>query len=114
MADNRSIDRIKKRMSLHFGLDEAVRVAFTEDISLTGMFIKTPNVIPPNSRIKIMFVLDDGSRVELEARVMWAKKVPANLFHLVKKSGMGVRFLRFQNGEDAFNNFIGNRATSFR
>jgi len=114
VADNRSIDRIKKRMSLHFGLDEAVRVAFTEDISLTGMFIKTPNVVPPNSRIKIMFTLDDGSRVELEARVMWAKKVPANLFHLVKKSGMGVRFLRFQNGEDAFNNFIGNRATSFR
>lgn len=114
MADNRSIDRIKKRMSLHFGLDEAVRVAFTEDISLTGMFIKTPNVAPPNSRIKIMFILHDGSRVELEARVMWAKKVPANLFHLVKKSGMGVRFLRFQSGEDAFNNFIGNRATSFQ
>ncbi|MHB8121464.1 MAG: PilZ domain-containing protein [Desulfuromonadaceae bacterium] len=114
MADNRSIDRIKKRMSLHFGLDEAVRVAFTEDISLTGMFIKTPNVIPPNSRIKIMFILDDGNRVELEARVMWAKKVPANLFHLVKKSGMGVRILRFQSGEDAFNHFIENRATSFR
>ncbi|MDD2273284.1 MAG: PilZ domain-containing protein [Desulfuromonadaceae bacterium] len=112
MADNRSIGRIKKRMSLHFGLDEAVRVAFTEDISSTGMFIKTPNVVPPNSRIKIMFILHDGSRVELEARVMWAKKVPANLFHLVKKSGMGVRFLHFQSGESAFNTFIENKATS--
>ena len=114
MADNRSIDRIKKRMSLHFGLDDAVRVAFSEDISLTGMFIKTPNVVPPNSRIKIMFILHDGSRVEVEARVMWAKKVPANLFHLVKKSGMGVRFLHFQSGEESFNNFIEHRATSFQ
>ncbi len=93
-------------MSIYFGIDEAVRVAFTEDISMTGMFIKTPNIIPPNSKIKIEFDLPEGSRVKLEARVMWAKKVPANLFHLVKKSGMGVRFLHFHSGEDAFDDFF--------
>ena len=53
----------------------------------------------------------DGNRVELEARVMWAKRVPANLFHLVKKSGLGVRFLHFNSGEAAFDDFFENIAT---
>lgn len=111
MADKRDIRRIKKRFSIRFGIDEAARVAFTEDVSMTGMFIKTPNIIPPNSKVNIAFVLPDGSKVELEARVMWAKKVPPNLFHLVKKSGMGVRFLRFYSGEDAFDDFFESIAT---
>src|SRR5690242_17217413 len=105
MAEKRDIKRHKKRLSIHFGIDEATRVAFTEDISLTGMFIKTANVCPPNSKIKIEFLLGDSNKVVLEARVMWAKKVPQNLFHLVKKSGMGVRFLRFVSGEDDFLKF---------
>jgi len=111
VADKRDIRRIKKRMSIRFGIDDAARVAFTEDLSMTGMFIKTPNIIPPNSRIKIEFDLPEGCRVELEARVMWAKKVPQNLFHLVKKSGMGVRFLCFHSGEDAFDDFFERIAT---
>jgi hypothetical protein len=111
MAEKRDIRRIKKRISIHFGFNEAVRVAFTEDISMTGMFIKTPNVIPPNSRITIEFVLPEGSIVKVEARVMWAKKVPQNLFHLVKKSGMGVRFLSFHSGEEAFDDFFEKMAT---
>ena len=102
MADKRDIKRHKKRLSVHFGIDDATRVAFTEDISATGMFIKTPNVCPPNTKIKIVFSLGDDCRVELEARVMWAKKVPQNLFHLVKKSGMGIRFIRFLSGQDDF------------
>ena len=111
VADKRDIRRIKKRILLRFGIDEAVRVAFTEDVSTTGMFIKTPNIASPNSKIKIEFVLPEGSKVELEARVMWAKKVPQNLFHLVKKSGMGVRFIHFHCGEDAFNYYFESIAT---
>ena len=112
VADKRDIRRIKRRITIRFGIDEAVRVAFTEDVSMTGMFIKTPNVITPNSKIVIEFELPEGSRVELEARVMWAKKVPANLFHLVKKSGMGVRFIRFNSGEDAFDDYFEKIATA--
>jgi hypothetical protein len=111
VANNQDIRRIKKRLSIRFGIDEAAMLAFTEDISKNGMFIKTFRVIPPNSRIKIKFDLHEGSTVELEARVMWAKKVPANLFNLVKKSGMGVRFLHFNSGEDAFNDFFERSAT---
>lgn len=105
MADKRDLKRHKKRLTIRFGLDEANRMAFTEDISATGMFIKTPNVCVPNSKIKVEFVVGD-STVQLEARVMWAKKVPQNMFHLVKKSGMGIRFLKFHAGEQDFINFF--------
>src|SRR5512133_4011304 len=108
MAEKRDITRLKKRLTVHFGIDEASRVAFTEDISATGMFIKTANVCPPNTKITIQFEVANN-QVELIARVMWAKKVPQNLFHLVKKSGMGVRFLSFQYGEDHFNNYFENQ-----
>lgn len=111
VADKRDIRRIKKRISIRFGIDEAARMAFTEDISMTGMFIKTSNVIPPNSNIIIEFNLPSEAVIVIEARVMWAKKVPANLFHLVKKSGIGVRFLRFHSGEDAFDDFFESIAT---
>lgn len=106
-SDKREDPRLKRRLTVRFGIDETNRVAFTEDVSRTGMFIKTPNICNPNTRIKITFEIAT-EKVELEARVMWAKKVPQNLFHLVKKSGMGVRFLRFHSGEDPFNSYFDN------
>jgi Tfp pilus assembly protein PilZ len=111
VADKRDIRRVKQRITIYFGLDDVDRVAFTEDISMTGMFIKTPNIAPINSTIKIQITLPDASIVQLEGRVTWAKKVPQNLFHLVKKSGMGIRFLRFLSGEDAFDDFFEKIAT---
>jgi len=108
-ADKRDIVRHKKRLTVRFGIEEANRVAFTEDVSLTGMFIKTANICPPNTKIRIEFEVENN-KVELEARVMWAKKVPQNLFHLVKKSGMGIRFLRFHSGEDRFNQYLENQS----
>lgn len=106
MADKRELKRHKKRLSIRFGIDDVSRMAFTEDVSTTGMFIKTPNIIPPNTKIKIEFLISDNSKVEVDARVMWAKKVPQNLFHLVKKCGMGVRFLRFNSGLEHFQRYI--------
>lgn len=111
MADKRNIRRVKQRITIYFGLDDVDRVAFTEDISMTGMFIKTANIAPINSTIKIQITLPDGLIVQLEGKVTWAKKVPQNLFHLVKKSGMGIRFLRFLSGEDAFDDFFEKIAT---
>lgn len=106
MAEKRDIKRHKNRITVRFGVDEPSRVAFTEDISRTGMFIKTPNIAPPNTKIIILFSLEGNQEIEVEARVMWAKKVPQNMFHLVKKSGMGIRFLKFRSGEEAFNRYF--------
>lgn len=104
--DKRDIIRHKKRLTVRFGIEDTNRVAFTEDISLTGMFIKTPNICPPNTKIMVILELGGTTIVELEARVMWAKKVPQNLFHLVKKSGMGIRFIRFVSGRDHLTGYL--------
>jgi hypothetical protein len=102
MADKRNILRKRKRITLSFGTDESIiRRAFTEDISSTGLFIKTVNVCNPNTILKVELVVDD-QLISFDARVMWAKRVPQNLFHLVKKSGMGVRIIRFHNGQDRY------------
>ena len=103
MADKRNIFRKRKRIAVCFGPDQTPdRRAFTEDISPTGLFIKTANVCNPNTVIKIELLPLDLPPISFDARVMWAKRVPQNLFHLVKKSGMGVRIIRFHDGRDTY------------
>ena len=34
MTDKRGVRRIRKRITIRFGIDETVRVAFTDDISM--------------------------------------------------------------------------------
>lgn len=102
MAAARISDRKRKRIAVCFGTDVAgSRRAFTEDLSPMGMFIKTANVCNPNTVLRIELLVDDEP-ICLDARVMWAKRVPQNLFHLVKKSGMGVRIIRFHTGRDRY------------
>ncbi len=106
MADKRNRTRLKKRVALQFGTGETVdRKAFTEDISPMGMFIKTANVSNPNTVIKVE-INHEGCTICFEARVMWAKRVPQNLFHLVKKSGMGIRIIRFNCGREWYSTFF--------
>lgn len=102
MSDKRHIKRLRKRLSVRFGLQQTDRMAFTEDISHNGLFIKTANVAPPGSQIKVDLALDESTVVKMDARVMWAKKVPANMLRLVKKGGMGVRITRISEEEAAF------------
>ncbi len=102
MSDKRNNSRKRRRIALSFGAGENTgRRAFTEDISPLGLFIKTANVCNPNTIVKIELLIDEEPIV-FEARVMWAKRVPQNLFHLVKKSGMGVRIIRFHNGRERY------------
>ena len=102
MAEKRNLDRHRKRYTLRFGSDEPIRLAFTEDISTTGIFIKTAAIVPVGSIIRLELDLDATLKVQLEARVMWAKKVAPQMLHLVKKSGMGVRIIRFISGEKEY------------
>jgi hypothetical protein len=99
MAEKRNLGRHRKRFLIRFGAGEAVLKAFTEDISTTGMFIKTAKTSSPGSLIWVELALDDTRLVAMEARVMWAKKVPPQLLHLTQKGGMGVKIVRFISGE---------------
>lgn len=97
----RYIKRLKKRLTVRFGEAAAEKVAFTEDVSRTGIFIKTANVLSPGRPIKVALELNQ-QMVQLEGTVVWAKKVPPNLIRVVQKCGMGVRITRFIEGEEAY------------
>lgn len=102
MAEKRLKKRVRRRIALRFGTVEATRLAFTEDISNDGLFVKTTNIATPGSRLIVTLMIEDDRLVVLEGRVMWAKRVPPQMIRLVKKSGMGVRIERFIEGEALF------------
>lgn len=106
MAEKRIIKRVRRRLSLRFGQDKPVRMAFTEDVTNLGLFIKTTNLYQPGTEITIELILPDETKVNFIGFVRWSKKVPPNMIHLVKKAGMGVKIVRFVSGEEDFTNFI--------
>lgn len=105
MPEKRDSIRFRKRLRLRFGKETPSTLAYTEDVSLSGVFIKTPNVLQPRSPIAIELEFPDGGTVAMEGVVMWAKRVPLSLLHKINKSGMGVRIMRMANGE-AYSQFI--------
>jgi len=106
MPEKRDIKRHKKRLTVRFGIDAPNRLAYSEDISAHGLFIKTPNIIPPGTRIKIELALPNNDPVLVEGMIRWAKKVPPQLIHLAIKCGMGVEITRFVTGEASYQRLI--------
>ena len=87
----RVTDRLKKRFMVRFGVEKAEKTAFTRNVSRSGLFLGTNHVFKPGSTIQVELTLD-GRTFSMWARVMWAKKVPAQLAHVLP-CGMGVRFI---------------------
>jgi hypothetical protein len=106
MAEKRGIRRLKKRLSLKFGTDSPTRVAFTEDLSQSGLFIKTVSPLPPGTRVIIELTMPEGEKVMIEGMSRWRKSAPAQVIHLVNKKGMGIRILKFISGEECYQRVI--------
>jgi len=106
MAEKRVLKRIRRRLSLRFGTEAPVRLAFTEDVTERGLFIKTTNLYPPGTRVIIELILPDENRVRVTGSIRWTKKVPPTMIHLVRKAGIGIKFLRFESGEECFRDFL--------
>ncbi len=83
--------RVRGRIRVRFGETHAERLAFTMNVSPTGAFIRTNNVYAPGRTLKVEFNFENEATT-LFARVVWAKKVPPQLAHLLP-CGMGVRFI---------------------
>jgi len=106
MAEKRDIRRHKKRLSVRFGIDAPNRLAYSEDVSAHGLFIKTTNISSPGTCIKIELTLPNNDSVFVEGMVRWAKKVPPQLIHQAKKCGMGVEITRFITGEASYQQLL--------
>jgi len=104
LTDNRIQPRHRKRIPLKYGVEEASRVGFTEDISDEGFFIKSAIVLRPGTILQVELTTPEGETISLEGRVRWAKKVPPNLLHRVK-GGMGIKIRTFHSGQQAYQRF---------
>ena len=108
MSERRYIHRLKKRITLRYGVDGPPRLAFTENISETGFFITTAFIEQPGTILKVELVTPDQEIIKVRARVIWAKRVPAQLLRRVK-GGMGVRIIRFEAGESVYQDLVGTK-----
>jgi len=101
MAEKRKNDRLRKRLKLRYGVRNATSLAFTENFSETGIFIRTVNVMMPGTKLLVELELPDITSVICEVKVMWSKRVPGSLSHL-QKGGMGVMITKFLAGEESY------------
>jgi len=106
MAEKRNSRRLRKRLRLRFGTDKPSRLAYTEDLGPSGMFIRTSYILPPGTKLMIEITLTDNSLVLFSGMIRWSKSVPPNLMHLVKKSGLGIKIINFIAGEDEYKKLV--------
>jgi hypothetical protein len=90
-VDKRELGRAKKRVMVRYGLEKPDRTGFTKNVSETGLYIKTNNVLKPGLTIQIEIHFPDR-KFSMWARVVWAKKVPPQLAHVLE-CGMGICFI---------------------
>jgi hypothetical protein len=106
MSEKRKILRKRKRVKVRFGLETPMKVAFTDDISRHGIFIKTASPESPGTMLNLEITLPDETLVLCQGRIHWAKRVPVNMLRLVGKGGMGVKISNFTQGEQSFAVFV--------
>lgn len=108
--DKRKDERFRKRLSLKYGesLDRAAKIGFTEDISDTGIFIRTPVPVAPGTILAVILKTAANETIQLKGRIMWAKKVPQNMMHRIK-GGMGLLVTEFISGEDIYRQLCDDR-----
>ncbi len=83
--------RARRRVMVRFGAAKLERTAFSKNLSETGAFLRTNSVHAPGSTIQIRMELD-GRPFAMWAQVVWAKKAPPRLAHVLD-CGMGIRFI---------------------
>lgn len=83
--------RTRGRIRVRYGPETVERSAFTMNISMTGAFVRTNNVYAPGTTLKVEFNFEERA-VTVFAKVVWAKKVPPQMAHLLH-CGMGLRFV---------------------
>jgi len=106
MAEKRDFRRFRKRLQLRYGTDKPSRLAYTEEIGHSGMFIRTASIFPPGTRLIIEITMTDNSLVRFSGMIRWSKSVSPNLMHLVKKSGLGIKIINFIAGEDKYKKLV--------
>jgi len=106
MPEKRIKKRKRKRLKLRFGVEEARRVAFTDDISNTGLFVTTNMPSKPGVIIFLEIELPEGDTVKCQGQVRWARRVPQSMMRVASKGGMGVKLGNFTQGKERYQQMV--------
>lgn len=88
--EKRAIQRKKTRLSVRFGERRPETMGLVTDVSPTGLFITTNNVLPRGTAVQVQVPVPGGEPVLLAGRVTRSRRVASQLLQLFK-GGMGVR-----------------------
>ena len=92
---------------MRYGLEKPEKLAFTEDISMTGLSIRTHEVVKPGSVIVAELYLSDDTKILIKGCVTWAKKLLPAMAGETKKEGMGIKIVKFlSDGESVWKKYI--------
>jgi hypothetical protein len=88
IMDKRKSKRINKRLVVSFGRKEPEHTGLTNDISKTGLFIKTTRSYLPGSILKINLLLPNNGSTTFTGKVVRTYKHPP--YTSLAKNGVGV------------------------
>lgn len=83
--------RARKRLTVRYGTEAPEREGTTQNLSASGMYLKTDRLLPPGTPLNLEVRTDEGT-FRLHGVVAWAKQVPATLAALLHP-GMGVQLV---------------------
>ncbi len=98
--------RIRSRLGVRFGQNDLANIGFTEDISATGIFLKSAKTFPVNAEIRVILTTDDDHEVRFFGVVKFSKQVAPNLVWADPNAGMGVEIQRFVAGREYFDDML--------
>ncbi len=88
--DDRRVD-LDGHVTLHYPDLEDCVIERTQNVSATGMYVRTPALRPPGTVFRFELDLANGlESIEGQAEVVWVRRQDDGLF---RPAGMGVRFL---------------------
>lgn len=90
MRQKRSFDRKKRRYLVEFTLDGTACSGFTNDVSPSGIFVRSNRLPDPGVVLSVNLHLPEGKHVVLRGKVVRSFRVPARLSQLIP-SGFAVR-----------------------
>lgn len=86
--EKRRCKRINKRLAVEFGNNGTLHSGITNDISRTGLFIKTTHVYSPGSVVKVNLLLPNNGSTTFTGRVVRTLKHPP--YSSLAHNGVGI------------------------
>jgi hypothetical protein len=86
----RAFERKKRRLLVEFSLEGTQHSGFTNDVSPTGIFVRSSRLPELGTALSLNVHLPDGKRVVLRGKVVRSFRVPAALSRLIP-SGFAIQ-----------------------